>query len=72
MSATCRTCGAPIVWIVTPAGKAHPVDAKPEKRWIVQNEITDGPTAGLSGTLVDTYVSHFATCPQAAEHRRKP
>lgn len=27
--ATCRGCGAPIVWIKTPAGKAMPCDPAP-------------------------------------------
>lgn len=41
---TCRSCSAPIVWIVTASGKRMPVDP-------------DG-------------VSHFETCPNAAQHRR--
>ena len=40
----CRSCRAPVLWALTPAGKWNPLDA-------------DG-------------TSHFATCPQAAEHRR--
>jgi hypothetical protein len=43
--ASCRSCGAAVVWIVTPAGKRMPVD-------------------------VSTHVSHFATCPNAAQHRK--
>lgn len=41
----CRSCAAPIFWIVTTHGKKMPVDR-------------DG-------------TSHFATCPNAAAHRRR-
>lgn len=41
----CRSCGAPIAWVVTRAGKRAPIDP-------------DG-------------TNHFATCPQAAEWRKR-
>lgn len=57
----CTSCGAEIRWITTANGSAHPLDAKPEKRWIIdKNDV---------GRVVDVYVSHFATCPNAAQHR---
>ena len=62
----CRSCGAPILWVRTTTGKAMPVDAKPEKRIVLDPADTGQPT----GRVVDTYVSHFATCPHAAKHRR--
>lgn len=77
----CRGCGAPIVWIGTPGGKAMPCDANP----VVYRE-----RAGASGKIVTPngevlscdldvdsdeatgigYVSHFSTCPQAKKFRR--
>jgi hypothetical protein len=43
-----------------------PVDAEqPLKRIVLEG---NQPLA----RVVDTYVSHFVTCPQAAEHRGKP
>jgi hypothetical protein len=49
-------------------GKPMPLDAKPEKRVIVVGHFGD---AGEDlGAVVDTYTSHFVTCPQAEEHRR--
>lgn len=60
--ATCKTCGAEILWIRTTTGKMHPIDAKPEKRW-VWNAV-DG------WDLLETHISHFATCPDADQHRR--
>lgn len=56
----CRGCGADILWALTEAGKRVPLDAKPEKRFI---------KADLSPQvrLVDTYLSHFVTCPDASK-----
>jgi hypothetical protein len=61
---TCRSCGAAILWVVThPGGKRMPLDVPPVKRFVVE----DGEAYQR-----DTYVSHFATCPNAAQHRKKP
>lgn len=60
--AACKSCGAPIVWVKSANGKVMPLDGKPEKRVIVTDE-------GI-GCVVDTYTSHFSTCPNAAEHRK--
>lgn len=54
---TCSSCGAPIVWIRTAAAKAMPCD--PAQLSVV----TD------AGNVVRGRVSHFATCPSAAQHR---
>lgn len=58
----CKSCGAPIVWAVTLTGKRMPLDEKPEKRFVLDR---DGKCS-----LLYTYTSHFASCPQAAQHRR--
>lgn len=55
---TCRTCGAEIVWLKTGAGKNMPTDAETVTRGDTQFEEAAG------------HISHFATCPQAASHRR--
>ena len=67
MSDKCRSCGAEIIWIKTPEGKSMPLDAKPEKRWV--ENVADGHGVDYWG-LEDTYVSHFATCPDAAKFRK--
>lgn len=69
---TCNRCGAVIVWIRTPAGKAMPCDAKPV--YILQE---GGPEKAVlkDGRVVSCrytqdpdqatgmgYVPHFATC----------
>jgi hypothetical protein len=62
--AQCRGCGAEIIWAITPLNKkAMPLDAKPEKRFILS-------AGNDQARLVDTYISHFATCPKAADFRR--
>ncbi len=66
MSATCKSCRAPIVWGTTQyAGKRVPLDP-PEKRYV---RLHEGVDVGRL-QLVDTWLSHFATCPSASKHRR--
>jgi hypothetical protein len=54
---SCKSCGANIVWFKTESGKAMPVDAE---------------TVGSGDMHLDLkkHIPHFATCPQAAQHRR--
>ena len=58
---TCRSCGAPIVWGKTPSGKNMPLDAKPEKRGVIEEGVV---------RITNAYTPHWSTCPSAAEHRR--
>lgn len=83
---TCRSCKAPVVWVQTEAtekkaGRNMPLDADPENtaRALVVpdgNIVFIGKTTG-DGTPIVRYVkggkhrSHFATCPNAKEHRRR-
>ena len=70
--AKCRTCQQEIVWGRTESGKRVPLDP-PEKRFIRMDMLE-----GLAGVgraedefcMVETHVSHFATCPQADQHRK--
>lgn len=54
---TCRTSGKELVWMKTASGKNMPVDSE-----------TAEPGDELFNSKKHT--SHFATCPQAGEHRR--
>jgi len=63
MSAICHECGMPLIWAVTDGGKRVPLDAKPEKRFI----ITGHAGGDNLGCMVDTYITHFATCPAKEE-----
>lgn len=79
MSASCRSCGEPVIWAQTQHGKRMPVDAE---------RITGGNLElayeAPDGTSLETpwadyvraedgvlrHVSHFATCVDADKHRR--
>lgn len=54
---TCTSCGAPIVFFTTATGRLMPVDAE---------------TVAVDDKHLDVtrHRSHFATCPNAATHRK--
>lgn len=54
---SCRSCGAPIVWLATAAGKRIPADAETVTAGDTQFEKAAG------------HISHFATCPEAKTWR---
>jgi hypothetical protein len=69
--ARCRSCGATIHWVMTERGRAMPIDVKPNALGNVvfksdgRVRVThDDPAAGET-----RWLSHFATCPHAREHR---
>lgn len=57
----CKTCEAEIVWSETVKGTKIPLDAKTEKRFVIQ---------GKKALARDVYTCHFATCPDADKHRK--
>jgi len=71
----CESCDAEIFWARTQSGKAMPVDVdpRPDGNVVVvdQDPLTvlvlkgGEPAGGLR------YVSHFATCSHANQHRRR-
>lgn len=78
MSERCRSCGADVLWCVYPTGKRSPLDALPHPEGTVQRFDPTLSAKVLTGTELATarangarlHRSHFATCPNAAEHRR--
>ena len=59
---TCKSCQAPIYWVkMAGSGKAMPVDRGADSRVLVERG---------EARVVTCYVSHFATCPQARQHRK--
>jgi len=72
----CSSCGASIRWARTALDESIPLDVEPVDGGNV--EITPDGRAlvvqpdqlGLFGTP-PRFVSHFATCPHADEHRRR-
>ena len=83
----CTSCGAAVIWTSTRNGKSMPVDAQPSTRgnlalteWpipdssdtkILAEHLTAGQAAGMRASGRPTYLSHFADCPDATQHRRQ-
>ena len=70
---SCRSCGAPILWrkgIHT--GKFNPIDAASNLDGNIHLNEDGTYTVGPCDTKPDAprYTSHFATCPNAAKHRK--
>lgn len=59
----CRSCGTRITWVKTKNGKNMPVD--------YDKDFDDVGGCEVQEFDSDRMVSHFATCPNANEHRRK-
>lgn len=65
--ATCSSCGATIVWAKTLAGKSTPMEAADDGEWFIKDGVAHrGQSVG-----VQRYRSHFATCPQASQWRKR-
>lgn len=70
---SCRSCGAPIIWVETERGRRMPVEAEPNSggKFVLEDEEVDTPRALYQPTANgERFESHFANCPQANEHRR--
>lgn len=71
--AACRSCQASVFWrrnIAT--GKAIPIDRQPsaEGNVVLVGEDQCRFLKKGEDAQVTTYTSHFATCPEAARHRK--
>jgi hypothetical protein len=79
----CRSCKAPIVWTRTAKGKSMPCDLQPSDAGTfylfrrpdvieaVYSASTDPRVEKAKARGDKRYVSHFSSCPQAAQHRGK-
>ena len=72
MASKCSSCNAEILWVKSSQGKRMPLDAKPEKRIMLVHHVNVEKGDYNEGRVIDTYLSHFATCPDSAEQHRKP
>jgi hypothetical protein len=73
----CRSCPAQIRWAVTTKGKRIPLDLDPRDDGNVTLELIDGvwhaTVHGKDAVIpagTKRFISHFATCVNAARHRR--
>lgn len=80
MSWSCRSCGAPIRWVETENGRRMPIDPEPytgesPAGLFVLRERERAPSLAIATPPLafpgePLFRSHFATCPNAKEHRR--
>lgn len=61
----CKSCNAHVLWVVTENGKRMPLDFAPERRFVVEAGVEP-----MKAKMRNTYVSHFATCPNAGRWRK--
>jgi hypothetical protein len=71
---TCRSCDAPIVWATTENDRPIPLDVEPVLELLVDPGLflLDAGVARAVPREIGRLVlcqSHFASCPNAAEHR---
>lgn len=72
----CKSCGAEIYWVSTTNGRSTPMNAKvePEGGWVLTLKPDGTPLAEIFHSREhinrNRYISHFATCPSAGDHRR--
>jgi hypothetical protein len=73
----CSSCNGGIIWAKTISGKKMPIDAAPVSHGnIALEETREGLVAHVMSTKAlqdancERYVSHFATCRDATQHRR--
>jgi hypothetical protein len=65
----CRSCNAVIEWAYTAKGSRIPLDVEPGDKPNVQ--LDDAGVAHVVPAGHGDRTSHFATCPNAASHRRR-
>jgi hypothetical protein len=68
--AFCRSCNAVIEWHKTPAGKNIPLDPDPHPQGNLTFDDALRVVYMRPGSKPKMYRSHFATCPNAAQHRK--
>ena len=77
----CSSCPAIVIWAETEKGKRMPVDAKPVPNgniYLVHRGQRKAPLAvhakfdRIDGQKIPKYRAHFASCPNASRHRRRP
>jgi hypothetical protein len=72
----CKSCGAAVFFVRTAGGKFMPLDKEPSDKGNILYDDAFGTCEVIAnpvhGNGVEFYTSHFATCPNAAQHRKQP
>lgn len=79
----CSSCNVPMIWAKSPAGKPFPLDARPYdllvRDGVIEANVNkttryrielEGPEYQAYKDGQGAYVSHFATCANAALHSK--
>lgn len=66
----CRSCGARIVWATTTSGKAAPFEIDETGKWEIGADGVARRFPDAKFASPERYTSHFATCKNAASHRK--
>lgn len=65
----CKGCGADIEFVVSKtSGKLMPVDVESKQKRVAVVSVTEGGDKEVR--MLDTYISHHATCPNVADFRK--
>lgn len=74
----CGSCGAPIVWFTTAAGRPMPLNPEPAEDGNIElNSATACNVLGKKALAearvegVKLYKTHFSSCPNAGQHRKR-
>lgn len=86
-TSTCKSCGARIAWVRTVEGRNMPMDVGPSEHGNLRvvgrmgahpvvAAYADAAAAAHAATMQGLpdeprWLSHFATCPNAAQHRKR-
>lgn len=79
MGSVCRSCHEPVKWVtMADSGKANPLDAVPVENGNIEVSLEEGREVGRVVPSkedrlfpVPLFTSHFVTCPQAKDWRKK-
>lgn len=69
MAATCKECGAKLIWARTKSGAAMPLNFA-VVAGVQPNIVLQGNVAHVVNPGNGTHVSHWATCPKSKEFRK--
>jgi hypothetical protein len=68
----CKSCSAPVRWVKTSTGKSMPIDSQPalNGNLVLHPDGENVHVATASDPPGRRFLSHFATCINAAQHRK--
>lgn len=68
---TCRSCHAPVIWVLTERGRRMPLDREETMERGALLFVIDDKGVSHRSQTGRGYRSHFSTCPDAAQWRKE-